>query len=151
MLSLLLFALAGCATTGQSPDAPDLGAPVLQIGLMIHLEGHERTVDDLAAHQQYRDRILTYVDMFEEYGAKPTWEARDPIAASLAHDDPFLKLIADRGQGVGVQADLGYPVGVGATVQTLSAELTAMKTGLESQGVPPLNVSGICSELDSAR
>jgi len=130
--------------TSNDGSSPDL--PVLYIGLMVHLENHPS--DTQADHDAYRDEILEYADLFDEFGAKPTWEVKEPILDCKKFNDPYFKLLEARGHGIGVHADLGGNPTKDRTVEEMTAQLTQMREGLEWQGVTVRHVSGICSHLD---
>jgi len=139
-------------TTDETTNADDTATgetePVLLlIGLMVHLEGHR--VDSESDHDDYREAIVAYADLFDAHGAVPTWEVREPIDSCLTYKDPYFRPLEARGHGIGVHADLGGPdMPEGYDVPLFTDDLAGMKSRLESQEVSVRHVSGVCSELD---
>jgi len=134
-------------TNGTEGDGWCLGAsPKLYVGLMVHLEG--RPTNTLIRHIGNRDAILAYADIFDEYGAKPTWEAKEQLASCIEFDDPYFLGLQARGHGVGVHADLGGSLTLPYTQEEFVTDLIFKKVQLESQGVTVRHTSGICSHLD---
>ncbi len=151
VLSFVLWMAAVCGSSGNdeislSMDMEEDGPPVLYIGLMVHLEAHPSTTR--AEHETYRDQIMSYADLFDEFGAKPTWEAKEPIVDCIRYNDPYLKVLENRGHGVGVHADLGGNPGIDLTLEQMTSELAEKRVELAWQGVSVRHVSGICSHLD---
>lgn len=123
------------------------GDAVLYVGLMIHLEGHK--TDTREAHDIYADGIKSYTDIFDEYGARVTWEVKEPIESCDKFNDYYFKDIENRGHGIGVHADIGGNRDDTAYTYThFVNDLKFMKKQLEKQDVTVRHASGICSHLD---
>ena len=151
VLSFVLWVAVICGSSGDDDTllSVDMGAgesPVLYIGLMIHLEAHPSTTR--TEHEAYRDEIMNYAELFDEFEAKPTWEAKEPIVDCIRYNDPYLKVLENRGHGVGVHADLGGNPEVDLTQEQMASELAEKRIELAWQGVSVRHVSGICSHLD---
>lgn len=114
--------------------------------MVIHLEN--RFVSSQEEHEAFKESIFEYADIFDKWGALPTWDAREPINTCVDYNDPYLKELADRGHGVGVHLDLGGDENTQITYNQLVDALKGKKEKLEWQGIDVNHVSGICSPLD---
>jgi hypothetical protein len=145
--ALLIALLALGCTSPEGDTAAPSEAPVLLLGLMVHLEGWD--LQDQALYAQYVTTVDAYVDVFEAHGAKLTLENSNAIAASAAAGDDFLVDLERRGHTVGVHADLGGGGPIPYSQGQFALDLTVMKDDMEDLGVAQVrHVSGVCSELD---
>ena len=140
----------GCAGGAAADEAGQGQSQVTPIymSVVVHLEGWP--VNQKTAFLTYTKRIREYVALIEKRGAVFTWESKDLIAPSVTFDDNILLELAERGQGVGLHADLGGGAkpGGGYTQQMFVNDLKKLKADMAALGVTPASVSGICSELD---
>ena len=139
----------GVKADGDGGGSETSEDPVLYIGMMVHLEGYDLTVHSI--YNEYKSSILALGDIFTEYGAKLTLEAKEPVAACDRRNDNFLKILEDKGHGIGVHADAGGVPKEGDTWETMSRTMKMMKAKLEKQKVSVRHVSGYCSPLDWVR
>jgi len=132
------------------PPDPDTTAPTsapLYVALTVHLEGW--SVMDEALFTQYVKKIREYSDLTHQYQMPFTWETANLTKGVEKHgDNILLELQAERGDGVGVHADLGGSQKPGFDQAKFMADMQKQKTGMEALGVEVRHVSGICSHLD---
>jgi len=137
------------ADAGPVPE-PEVSGPTtvpLYVALTVHLEGHN--MKDEALFKQYLKQIRGYSDLTHEFDMPFTWETADLIEGVGIHgDNILLELQAERGDGVGVHADLGGKSMPGYGQAEFAAEMLEQKTGMEALGVTVRHVSGICSHMD---
>ncbi len=101
-LSVCITGFSGC-DPDKGDDGTDTEKPVLYVSLMVHLEGHR--LDTLEKHNDYKNRVLAYADLFDRHSARITWEVKEPIETCLAYNDYYFKGLEDRGHGIGVHAE----------------------------------------------
>lgn len=141
-------------TASPVPDSttpqPDTATPVttpLYMALTVHLEGWK--IGDEALFNKYVAGIREYSDLTHQTDMPFTWETANLIKGIELHgDNILLELQAERGDAVGVHADLGGKVKPGYDQAAFAAEMAGQKTALEALGVTVRHVSGICSHLD---
>lgn len=128
-----------------STEVPAFQPPVLNIGIMIHLEGwdDEKNKD---AYQRHIDLVTKYADLFERYGAVMTLETIDVAAADKKWGGTFLADMAARGHAIGLHADVGGNKNYAC--QKFPADLRRLKRTFDQLGVPITHVSGIVSACD---
>ena len=141
-----------CAS-GVEESSPDPAQPSpLYVGLSVHLEGYplgnRRTGYNQEVYDRYAERILAYSNLANEYGMPLTWETANLIGPSGTFEPNVLHELYERGDGVGLHADLGGGPATAVSVETLTIQLRMLRTEMESLGVPIVHASGICSELD---
>jgi len=92
--------------------------------------------------------VLNYADLFDQNGAKITFETADTVDAIIAADGRhnFLVELQDRGHSVGVHADIGGRSGW--TQSEFEDTLTEMRQKQLDLGINARHVSGICSYVD---
>jgi hypothetical protein len=118
---------------------------VLNIGIMVHLEGWEDEVneDKFRAHAAL---LRQYADLFEIYGAKLTLESKEMTEGAINWNDNVLLEMENRGHAIGVHADVGGSMR--DTFLKIKTQLIEMKSLLESLGVRVRHVSGVNSHCD---
>ncbi len=119
---------------------------VLYIGVMVHLEGYNLQKDEI--YNSYKQDIINLSNTFSNYGAKLTFELKEPIDACEKRNDYYFKNIEDMGHAIGVHADAGGVPSADETWQDMSIVLKIKKEKLEKQNVTVRHVSGYCSPLD---
>jgi hypothetical protein len=136
---------ADCAASASPTEITPTDAPVLYLGIMVHLEGW----NDDQNQERFADHVRLmreYASLFETYGAKLTWESKEVTDGALKWGDNVLLEMQQRGHGVGVHADIGGQKKYNC--RNFSADLRAEKEQLESLGVIVRHVSGIVSHCD---
>jgi len=125
--------------------------PPLYVGLSVHLEGYDLGNSQIGynevLYQRYSQSILEYSDLANEYGMPITWETANLIGPSGALEPNILLELYQRGDGVGVHADLGGKMSAGE-VGKLTLGLRQLRQDMASLGVPASHVSGVCSAAD---
>ena len=128
------------------PGAAADAKPVLMIGFMLHLEGWN-DAQNQARFTEHIQIARDYASLFEEYGAKITFETKDVTEGILKWGDNVLLELQQRGHGIGVHADEGgdrdYDECAG-----FAEVLAEEKAQLESLGVTVLHASGVVSKCD---
>ncbi len=127
------------------------GQGVLYLGMMVHLEGWDNAPTKESAFNTQKESALEFAEIFEQYGAKATFEARPEFVEACENwDDNVLLQLYERGHGIGVHADLGgKAIEKGYTQEEFVDGLTELKISTEELlGHEVRHVSGICSELD---
>lgn len=120
----------------------------LYLGLMVHLEGWSDEMDQEDKFIKHMDAALELAEIFEEYGARVTFEASpETIAASAAWDNLLLEL-QESGHGIGVHADKGYSQNPNFNQGLFTTQIREMREDAEGLGLVIEHVSGICSSLD---
>lgn len=115
-----------------SPSAARLSsgatAAPFYISTMTHMEGNW---DDDTSEKLFLKHVsmMRYaMDLFDEYGAKLTFESEQPFAkANSIWGVNILKEVVDRGHGVGTHADFGADKNVTLSLQELTADFAANK------------------------
>ncbi len=124
----------------------------LHVGLSVHLEGYplgtEQTGYNEDVYRTYRERILAYSDLANGYDMPITWETSNLIGPSAAFEPNVLKELYERGDGVGIHADLGGRSSDSLDQQAFSLQIRRLRTEMEAMGIPVIHASGICSDLD---
>ncbi len=125
-------------------------APVVQLGLMIHLEGWKNEVEDQEAFNKHAQAVRDFADILNQAGAKGTFEASlEFTRACHKWGDNVMSELADQGHGIGVHADVGGNPKENLSFNDFVSQIKVMKEDLElltSQEI--FHVSGICSEQD---
>ncbi len=126
--------------------------PPLYMGVSIHLEGWKLGNQKLGYNQEiyarYREKILAYSDLANSYGMPFTWETANLIEPSAALEPNVLLELYQRGDGVGVHADLGGKTPYPGGKANFNEDLEDLRLAMEAIGIPVTHVSGICSTLD---
>ncbi len=132
-----------------SPPVVEEPAPVVSLGLTLHLE-RTGILQTQEGYERLREDLSDLAPVVEEYGARMTIEARDTADAFLLYeDDPTDNVLAElrsRGHGVGYHADLGFAEDL--TQTTFTEQLATGRSAFDQVGLPVQHVSGICSALD---
>lgn len=90
-----------------TPPVDDVVAP-FYITTMTHMEGNFRDDVDRDLFLRHVDQMRWGMDLFDEYGAKLTFESESSFAeANVNWDLNILKEVVDNGHGVGTHADFG--------------------------------------------
>ena len=130
--------------TAQSPSSEG----VLYLGLMVHLEGWFDEMDREDKFSKHMGAALELADVFEEHGARVTFEASpETIEASGVWDNLLLEL-QNRGHGIGVHADRGYSQNPNFNQNLFTVQIREMKEDADALGLVIEHVSGICSTMD---
>ena len=152
---VIVFLLSACSLPNASlaaADNPMPGqlsdneeAPLLYIGIMVHLEGwgDDDIQDKFETHVEH---VRRYASLFETYGAVLTLESKELTDGSIRWGDNVLLEMQQRGHGVGVHADIGGQRNYNCS--RFADDLRAEKEQLESLGVEVRHVSGITSHCD---
>ncbi len=141
-----------CEATASPPSpAPD-GLPPLYLGLSVHLEGYPLGNNKIGYNEEvyarYSERILAYSDLANRYDMPITWETANLIGPSETFEPNVLLELYQRGDGVGVHADLGGNDDRAVDEDAFTFELRKLRAQMEDMGIPVVHASGICSELD---
>ena len=121
---------------------------------MVHLEGWDEEASNEQAFNRHADAARRLAAMFEEHGAKATFETRPEfVEACRTWNDNVLLELYERGHGIGVHADVGGSVEAeGLTQKDFAPKIAEMKSEMEElTGIGVVHVSGICSTLDWVR
>jgi hypothetical protein len=118
------------------------------MGLMVHLEGWSDEMDREDKYTKHMEAALELAEIFEEYGARVTFEASpETIAASAVWNNLLLDL-QNRGHSIGIHADKGYSQNPNYNMDLFTSQIREMKEDAEAIGLTIEHVSGICSSLD---
>jgi len=162
LLSLLLLFSLACSFGGyltednNSPKAQEpmeqRELPPLYLGFSVHLEGwnlgNEKIGFDQAVYERYSQIILGYSDLANSYGMPFTWETASLIAPSAEFESNILMLLYQRGDGIGIHADLGGKANVPGGQAKFTHDMKKLRLDMESMDIPISHVSGICSTMD---
>lgn len=114
---------AAIPTTASSKT----GAP-LYFTTMTHMEEDFKDDKDKGLFDRHVANMRWAMDLFDEYGAKLTFESDQPFAkANTVWGVNVLKEAVDRGHGVGTHAGFGATKGVTLTVDQLAAKFKENK------------------------
>jgi len=142
-------------TYGNKQQAGSQGEPgTVYFGFMVHLEGWDNEMINRAQFEKHAAEAIKLADIFEDYGAKVTFEASPEfVEACKTWNDNVLQELHDRGHGIGVHADKGfYPQGTVYTMAQFTSEIREMRDDMEDLvNFKIQHVSGICSDLDWAK
>lgn len=129
----------------SATSLPPAADPVVNLGVMVHLEGWEDGVDQ-AKFEKHVDLIREYADLFERYGAKLTLESKEVTEGVIKWGDNVLLEMEQRGHGIGVHADIGgQPT---YNCDRFAGDLRRERVQLETLGVTVRHVSGNTSHCD---
>ncbi|MFA6018002.1 MAG: hypothetical protein WCT28_04635 [Patescibacteria group bacterium] len=107
---------------------PETDAP-LYISTMTHMESGFTDDKNKNIFSEHVADMEWAMDLFDEYGAKLTFESEEPFAkANTIWNKNILKEVIRRGHGVGTHADFGGPQGKPLTVTELTNLFRANKT-----------------------
>jgi pimeloyl-ACP methyl ester carboxylesterase len=120
----------------------------LYLGIMVHLEGWFDEVDQEEIFTKHMAAALELADVFEEHGARVTFEASPETIEACAVWDNLLLDLQERGHGIGVHADRGYNKNPNFNLGLFTVQIKEMKEDAEALGLVIEHVSGICSNLD---
>ena len=138
------------AATGDQ-DQTDQGSgseTKLYLGLMVHLEGWFDEVDQEEKYLKHMDAALELADVFEEHGARVTFEASPETIEASSVWDNLLLVLQERGHGIGVHADRGYSQNPNFNLVLFTTQIRQMREDAEALGLVIEHISGICSTLD---
>lgn len=113
--------------TAAAPTSTGETAP-FYISSMTHMEGNweDDTIQPL--FQKHVGQMRYAMDLFDEYGAKLTFESEQPFAkANSIWGVNILKEVVDRGHGVGTHADFGADKKVTLSLEELTEDFKANK------------------------
>lgn len=161
-LSLMLFFSVACSFGGllaedsklpEPQDPMEQGElPPLYLGFSVHLEGwklgNDKVGFDQAVYEKYSQIILGYSDLANSYGMPFTWETASLISPSAEFDSNILWQLYQRGDGIGIHADLGGNPNAPGGQAKLTRDMEKLRLEMESMGIPVTHVSGICSTMD---
>lgn len=137
--------------THEKNIAPADGTP-LYIGISVHLEGWKLGNKKLGynekLYEKYREKILKYSSLANSYGMPFTWETANLIEPSAALKPNVLLELYQRGDGIGVHADLGGKTPYPGGKQQFAQDLRKLRQQMENLGIPIVHASGVCSTLD---
>jgi hypothetical protein len=86
-------------------EAPE---PTFYITTMTHMEGDFKDDEIEALFNKHVEDMTWAMDLFDEYGAKLTFESEQPFAKACSKwGVNILKEVVERGHGVGTHADFG--------------------------------------------
>ncbi len=152
-VALVFTALAGCSSdedgsTAAPSSRPPLERSTVYVGIAVHLEGWN--LDERPVFERYIEEIRQTVAVLERHDAVFTWETSNLIDAIEQFGVNVLSELDQRGQGVGVHADLGGRAQRGGpyTVDRFAGDLSDLRSRMSSLGVTASGVSGICSKVD---
>ncbi len=139
------------SASGESvPSTTD--TPPLYIGVSVHLEGWKLGNEKLGYNQQmyesYAQNILAYSDLANSYDMPFTWETSNLIEPSAALAPNVLKELYQRGDGIGIHADLGGKTPYPGGEPQFTKDLRELRQKMENLGIPVTHASGVCSTLD---
>ncbi|MCX7958675.1 MAG: hypothetical protein N3B13_06475 [Deltaproteobacteria bacterium] len=130
----------------DSGEITDTGpVNMLNIGLIMQLENRD-ILNSRTLFDNYVTKIDDFAKLFEEYGARVSFEAKEITEASVKYGSNILNNLIERGHSVNIHADSGTTYGM--TFSDFVQELRDKKEYMEKLSVEPLGVSGICSTLD---
>lgn len=143
-----LFEMEKSAGGNIKADEITGGETKLYLGLMVHLEGWLDEMEDEDNFYKHMDAALELAEVFEEHGARVTFEASpETIEASGVWENLLLEL-QNRGHGIGVHADAGYALNPNYTLGLFTTQIREMREDAEALGLTIEHVSGVCSSLD---
>ncbi|MEK7632308.1 MAG: hypothetical protein AAB473_00775 [Patescibacteria group bacterium] len=109
-------------TPTERTDAPFV------ITTMTHMEGNFGDNDNKALFLKHVATMRWAMDLFDEYGAKLTFESEQPFAkANTTWGLNIMKEVVDSGHGVGTHADFGAAAGTTLTLDELTTEFKTNK------------------------
>lgn len=113
-------------STNPTPSAK--GDAPLYMTTMTHMEEDFKDDTDKGLFDRHVANMRWAMDLFDEYGAKLTFESDQPFAkANAIWGVNVLKEAVDRGHGVGTHAGFGATRGVTLTVDQLAAKFKENK------------------------
>ena len=139
---------AGAAAADSTSPSPE-ELPKLHLAIAVHLEGWNLMNPEVFSN--YVEKIRSYAQLANSYGAHLSWEARNLIAPSQNFGDNILaELITVNGDTVGLHADIGGPVQNGPPWNDMSfqAKLVELKQDMSALGISSTSLSGQCSDVD---
>lgn len=152
---VLAVLVAACGPVTSEPEAsppssvpadgPGTGsAPVLLVGISVHVEGWMGEATDPARFARHRDAIVALARTAADAGAVLTFELSPSfVDGALAFDPGVVDELQGLGHAIALHADLG---GQGTPSEAeLETALRSMRLDLASLGVDATHVSGICS------
>ncbi len=111
----------------KSPISADEAAP-FYITSMTHMEGNWDDDSIQPLFEKHVSQMRYAMDLFDEYGAKLTFESEQPFAkANSIWGVNILKEVVDRGHGVGTHADFGADKKVTLSLEELTDNFKANK------------------------
>ncbi|NPV76509.1 MAG: hypothetical protein HPY59_09070 [Anaerolineae bacterium] len=137
--------LAAISSTPETAELSASQSSVLNIGIMIHLEGW-RDDKEREAYVKHTTLVRRYADLFEKYGAKMTFETIDVAKGDLKFGGGFLSEMRQRGHGVGLHADVGGDLKY--KCERFTPTLLEMKQVFDQLGISIIHTSGVTSKCD---
>lgn len=114
----------GCGS--EESVSTEVDAPLF-IATMTHMEGSFKDDTNEKIFLRHVDQMRWAMDLFDEYGAKLTFESERSFAqANINWDFNMMKEVVDRGHGVGSHADFGAKDNL--TEKEYVEEFTELKT-----------------------
>ncbi len=114
-------------TTSTTTPASSEKAPFV-ITTMTHMEGNFTDDKNQKVFEKHIADMRWAMDLFDEYGAKLTFESEQPFAkANTVWGTNILKEAIDNGHGVGTHADFGAGSGTALTLSELTADFKENK------------------------
>ncbi len=152
ILIILSLLISSCSLPAAVAEKNAEELPPLYLGFSIHLEGwkvgNERVGYDQAVYERYSDLILGYSDLANSYGMPFTWETANLIAPSANFEPNILWQLYQRGDGIGIHADLGGKPNAPGGQTKFTRDMERLRLEMEAMGIPISHVSGICSTMD---
>ncbi|MBS1249209.1 MAG: hypothetical protein MAG431_00784 [Chloroflexi bacterium] len=135
------------------PSTPSSNnTPPLYIGVSVHLEawklGNEKLGYEQQVYERYVQNILAYSDLANSYDMPFTWETSNLIDPSAALEPNVLLELYQRGDGIGVHADLGEQTPYPGGEAQFTKDLRILRHRMEDLGIPVTHASGVCSTSD---
>jgi len=138
--------VGGSSSSNSSSQASGQAEQPLYLAVTVHLEGW--SVQDGSVYDIYTQDILDYSTQTGARGIHFTWEARNLIEPAAARNDDLFQVLQERGDGIGIHADLGGNPNAQLSDTQFREQLEEMRLGMETLGVKTRAVSGICSHLN---
>lgn len=129
----------------ETPVSSSDGKGVVQFTVVLHLEGWEDGANEIS-FSRHAAQLREYADLFEQYGAKMTLEAKEIIDGCINWNDNVLLEMQQRGHAVGIHADAGG--NKNATVKSITNTLDEMQEKLLTLGISTSAASGVASKAN---
>jgi len=132
------------ATAEATSSQPD-GKGVVQFTIVLHLEGWSDGENE-KSFTRHATQLRDYADLFEQYHATMTLEAKEIIDGCIRWGDNVLLEMQNRGHVVSIHADAGG--NKNATVKSMVKTLDEMQENLLTLGIQTSAASGVASKAN---